>query len=984
MFRTTLRLSACFACLLLPSLQVLSQELFFSSLTSEVQLPSLECYKILQDKEGYIWFSTDNGLCRYGGNELKVFNKKNGLPEENVYVICEDKQGKTWFATSKNRILYYENGQLKEASFSKAYQKVGPEHLKNPIPYSMDLNDPENSNITNSYFTTHINQSKKQVSQVKFTNPDVFYLITKKAGSPFISIPAIATRNDKLWKEPAILLKNETQSKKIFLPELNKKLIHRLIPTTLAGNTDFIGVQNQLIRVNPDLTHTIQSFPDRILSLYTDKSNGLWVGVLNHGVYYYPDVTTMQLRHHSLRKYSVSSICEDHEHGIWCATLEKGIQYSRSKYVTAYTAMEGFNQKISLLKYFLGNLYISSSGDQLFVHHSANQFSVHSFPLGKETFFTDLLPYNNYWFLSSKEIMVRTNQQFRSVKLLHSSNSTGAAYQLTTYQNKLYGVMYSYLYEVNDSQTIMNRINIFPFRSKSILNQGEGHFLLGGDQGLYSYDLKTGKYKQIKNIPEKVTGLLKSRTGRIWVITADDDIYWIDGSKVISAGKQLNLKKSTLYDITEDRYGTIWVASNEGLLHFAKQGNTYKSAHYTIHNGLPSNEVYKVAADNESIWFSTFEGLFSLPLRTDVKNRIGPSIHLQKMTVNNHPSKNAHSIKLTSEQNDLHFTFDILTFKTGMLNKLTYILSSESENRTVDVNGNEVFLENLSPGSYQFVVYGINNDGIKSPQPEVFQIVIAAPFWQTWWFITSAILLIGLFVTLLVRLITRNIRKAEEAKTLINKMMAEYQITALQAQMNPHFIFNAINTIQGYILGKNEAEAYNYLAKFSKLIRMVLHHSQLRVLRLERELEVLGLYIELEQLRFDHCFDYELVVATDTKITDFNIPGMLLQPYVENAIWHGIVNLENSRRGKLVISIEHLGEQLLIRITDNGVGREKAKSFRENTYHKSVGMKLTGERLEVMNQLHGQNTASVHVKDLMSEEGDPSGTQVEISIPINI
>jgi LytS/YehU family sensor histidine kinase len=111
---------------------------------------------------------------------------------------------------------------------------------------------------------------------------------------------------------------------------------------------------------------------------------------------------------------------------------------------------------------------------------------------------------------------------------------------------------------------------------------------------------------------------------------------------------------------------------------------------------------------------------------------------------------------------------------------------------------------------------------------------------------------------------------------------------------------------------------------------------------------------------------------------------MLLQPYVENAIWHGIVNLENSRRGKLVIAIEHTKEQLHITIIDNGVGREKAKSFRVNTHHKSVGMQLTGERLEVMNQLYGNNTASVQVSDVLDETGSLSGTKVEITIPVNI
>jgi ligand-binding sensor domain-containing protein len=971
-----------FVCLLLLSSRARGQELLFSSLNNEVQLPSQECYKIIQDKAGYIWFSTDNGLCRYSGNKLIVFNKSNGLPEENVYAIFEDKTGKIWFATSKNRILYYAKGRLKEAAFNKAYQKLEIGIFKNPIPYSMDLNDPENSIITNSYYTARINQKTNRVTRIKQTDKDILNSYEKRAGFPFVTITDNYF-NWQGWKNVAVVLKNEKQRKKVILPDLNEKFMHKLTPTALVGNVDFIGVQNQLIRVNADLSHTVQTFPNRILSLYTDKANGLWVGILNNGVYYYPDVSTMQLAHHSLRTYSVTGICEDHEQGIWCSTLEKGIQYSRNKCLLAYTATEGLDRRIYLLKYLDGNLYVSSSSDKLFVRNTASrEFTSYSFPLRGETFFTDIAPFHGHWILSSKEIMIWTDKQFRSVKVLHFPDGPAASYQLASGQNRLYGVMFSSIYEITKPQRPIKIISSFPFKNKSILYIGNEQLLLGGNQGLFHYDLKSGKPTQLKGIPEKVTGLLKSHTGRIWVITSDDGIYWIDGSNIVSAGKQLNLKNCN--DITEDQNGTIWAASNEGLYCFEKVGNEYKSAHYTIHNGLPSNEVYKVAADDRFVWFSTFEGLFSLPLKSTVKNTFGPPIHLQKMLINKRIVQQSHALNLAHNQNNFRLTFDILTFKTGILNKLEYSLDNGTETSVVEVNSNEIFLENLSPGSYQLTVYGINNDGIRSTEPEVFRITIAAPFWQTWWFIGLAVLLLGFSIFLLIRLIIRNIRKAEKAKTLVNKMMAEYQITALQAQMNPHFIFNAINTIQGYILGKNEAEAYSYLAKFSKLIRMVLHHSQTKVLRLERELEVLGLYIELEQLRFDNSFDYELTIAEGTEITDFNIPGMLLQPYVENAIWHGIVNLENSRRGKLAISIEQVGEQLVICITDNGVGREKAKSFKKNTNHKSVGMQLTGERLRIMNQLHGENAANVKVSDLLDEKGNPTGTKVEISIPINI
>jgi sensor histidine kinase YesM len=290
----------------------------------------------------------------------------------------------------------------------------------------------------------------------------------------------------------------------------------------------------------------------------------------------------------------------------------------------------------------------------------------------------------------------------------------------------------------------------------------------------------------------------------------------------------------------------------------------------------------------------------------------------------------------------------------------------------------------MDPGNYQLVVYGINNDGIRSLKPEVFLITIETPFWQTVWFISLASLIVLLGVFLVVRLIVRSIRKKEEAKTLVNKLMAEYQITALQAQMNPHFIFNAINTIQGYILEKSEEEAYDYLAKFGKLIRSVLHHSQEKVLLLEHELEVLNLYIELEQLRFDNCFDYELTLSEGISPEEIYLPGMILQPYVENAIWHGIVNLRGSRRGKLEIRIKIENNILITTIKDNGIGRETAMSFNKNRRHKSVGMQLTGERITIMNQLHGYETASVSVTDLVDENGTPVGTSVEVRIPINI
>jgi LytS/YehU family sensor histidine kinase len=217
----------------------------------------------------------------------------------------------------------------------------------------------------------------------------------------------------------------------------------------------------------------------------------------------------------------------------------------------------------------------------------------------------------------------------------------------------------------------------------------------------------------------------------------------------------------------------------------------------------------------------------------------------------------------------------------------------------------------------------------------------------------------------------------------VNKLIAEYQLTALQAQMNPHFIFNAINSIQGYILKKNEQQAYDYLAKFSKLIRMVLNQSTERTLPLKQELEMLSLYVELEQLRFDQSFDFKLDVDKDLRrFFGLQIPSMLVQPYVENAIWHGLMNLNKDRKGMLSVEFKLKDEILKITIEDNGVGRELSKTYKKETDHKSVGMILTEQRLMMINKLQEYEDAWVTITDLYDEKKKPSGTQVEIFIPV--
>ena len=213
------------------------------------------------------------------------------------------------------------------------------------------------------------------------------------------------------------------------------------------------------------------------------------------------------------------------------------------------------------------------------------------------------------------------------------------------------------------------------------------------------------------------------------------------------------------------------------------------------------------------------------------------------------------------------------------------------------------------------------------------------------------------------------------------RQIAEIEMSALRAQMNPHFIFNALNSIKLYVVSNESKTAALYLTKFSKLIRSILNNSQSKLVSLEAELTALELYIQMEQFRFDFKFDYEIKVDENVDKDFTEIPPMLLQPYVENAIWHGLMH-KHDGKGELCIRIKIKDGNLEFIIEDNGIGREKSMTLKTKTKtkHQSVGMKITADRLEMANRLYGTE-GSVRVIDKKDEKGKSLGTKVIFFLP---
>ncbi len=225
-------------------------------------------------------------------------------------------------------------------------------------------------------------------------------------------------------------------------------------------------------------------------------------------------------------------------------------------------------------------------------------------------------------------------------------------------------------------------------------------------------------------------------------------------------------------------------------------------------------------------------------------------------------------------------------------------------------------------------------------------------------------------------------QKIKQVETEFEHRIAETEMIALRAQMNPHFIFNCLNSIKLYTLENDSQTASEYLTKFSQLIRLVLENSRSEKVTLQKELETLKLYIELEAMRFKDKVNYQINVVPHIDQQYIEIPPLLLQPYVENAIWHGLIHKKHG--GNIVIDVSQPSEHLLyIEITDDGVGRELAATYKSKsaTQQKSFGLKMTSERIHIINQLYQMN-AAVKIKDLKDGMNNATGTKVIIQIPV--
>lgn len=550
--------------------------------------------------------------------------------------------------------------------------------------------------------------------------------------------------------------------------------------------------------------------------------------------------------------------------------------------------------------------------------------------------------------------------------------------------------------------------NSFPFFRNNgvrcLFQSREGHIFIGTEKGVYQFmenesivpvfpkenSIRTSTLKSIKCF-------YQDYKGRIWLGTDGGGIAVLNNNFEILRTFSTNdfLNNNVVYSILAQNDTSIWISTNSGLsnIHWNERVLQKKAnpviRNFDEMNGLQSNEFNTGAYTQLRDGRFAFGGLNGINVfhPSEIQSTaIDPQVYIDEFKVFENPLHLEEDISYLTKVNLKHFENSIslsfsslgITFPDKI--KYQYRLLGYDNEWVTTSDRNYVSYTNLSSGDYEFQVRCSNADGIWSAQLTRLSISIATPFYRTWWFLTLAILLIGQVIFLVYKNKLNQIREKEAIRIQYTKELAEVEMKALRAQINPHFLFNSLNSINNFILRNDTKLASRYLVKFSQLVRNILNNSSATYISLGDELETIELYILIEGMRFSNQFSYHIDVQPHLPLGQIRIPSLLLQPYVENAIWHGLLHKDGEKQ--IRISVKRKDDQYIcIEIEDNGIGRASAKELEiKNRKHTSYGMSLGESRLRLMNSENGLS-ASVDVIDLVDEKGQGCGTRISILLP---
>jgi ligand-binding sensor domain-containing protein len=700
----------------------------------------------------------------------------------------------------------------------------------------------------------------------------------------------------------------------------------------------------------------------------------------------------------------------DKDGNFWIATHE-GLLYARPEIFKSHLQEEpeGFNELYSIYQLKDGTIVTGANRGRLFKR--INDHFEMAFPNGKTIFsHAELksiceMPDGDQWFGSGYQGLARLNkngwqyffEEGRSgdKTFLHMHRGRNGELWTTGDKNvtrikkgkndSLEFTQFTYRQEISDNPLI-----------RSLVESPGGKIYVGSTWGL-----ATIKDNYLDLIPLQkdqsfaITDMQTTRQGKVWIATQGNGLllcHFLQDSLVIE--KQLTTKDGLSSDIflkiLVDKDDILWAVAYNGINRIERSGNDLSIVAKEIDRSLLKGDyqgVDMIQDDKGIIWMATSSGLLSFDPLVYAMTITAPVLNIESILAIQDEQRASLPLQndtfapasLSYKQNSLEFLFTAIHYNNPAAVRYEYRLLGQDTAWIRLNHTRQVTLRNIPAGEYTLEVRAAAGSNQWS-NTATWAFTVQAPFWRTGWFLVCVVAAIAALVYFLLKQRIKTLRKKEATKRDFERQIARVKMNMLRAQMNPHFIFNSLNSINNFILKNDPLNASGYLTKFSRLMRMILDNSRSEWVTLENELSALDLYIQLESIRFDNVFEYKLILDEEIDPAQVIIPPLIIQPYVENAIWHGLLYREHPG-GILLLEIKRVGEQLSIKVEDNGVGRVASAEMRSRSAlkKKSHGMKITGERLDIVNMTYDANT-HIEVKDLYDEDQQGCGTSVLITL----
>ncbi|MBT1701701.1 ligand-binding sensor domain-containing protein [Chryseosolibacter indicus] len=1026
-------------CLLVLIFRVSGQihDIRFHHINVDDGLPSNTVNSVITDSRGFIWIASENGVSRFDGYSFTNFRAKESdsltISSNITYVVFEDRQERLWLGSQNGLDLYNRNlDRFDKHFFSNFPVRAIYQDSRNNLWIGCD---------DGLYLYNEADGSFSKMYHEMFDTGGVVYntipsIIEDRNGKLWIGtsngVCVLDTRKGtykQYLHEPG---------KKGSLTENNvRKIVEdqkgRIWIATYGGGLNLFQPGSETFKVYKHEIRDDNSISTDLLpTLWADDDGTLWIGTDGKGIdIFNPDT---EIFHHvihspynsrSLNNNVIRSISSDKRGGVWVGTYNGGINFFNQNAEVFFhyrvPTINGNSSVTSFAEEPNGNIWIGTDGGGLsyfnratgqftnFYHDEKNKNSLsdnriislqidENNELWIGTYLGGLCRYspktkkftryckgdgsgisdNVIWALlidSDKRVWAGTNE---GLNLYHSKTNSFSSLNINN--SNLSNNMVRCLFE-DDKK----RLWVGTQRGLNILEKGHAHFAV----------ITSDNTKEDNLSNDWIRTIHSDRNKNIWIGTFAGGINLYDEmtKSFLSLGEKNGLPDNMVSAIQADESNNLWISTGRGLAYLDTKNRTFRN--YNTIGGLQDYQ-YNINASyvtNRGEFLFGGNNGFTLFVPEVIKgiksNKYPPRVAITSMRIFNREVNagearspltkqinETENIVLDYDQNVITFDFSALNFIQPERNQYAYKLAGFEKDWNFIDNKRSATYTNLEPGSYTFSVMASNNDGIWNEEGRNLKIKILPPFWGTWWFKT--LMAVVCMITALV--VLNIVRNRIKEKIRINKIIAELELKALIAQMNPHFIFNCLTSIQELIAVQRQDEAMHYLNQFSRLLRTVLQSSEKNYILLDEEITLLELYLELESMRFDKQFHYQFIVDESIETEDVIVPTFLLQPFIENALWHGLMNKSGERN--LVVSFMLDKDQALIcKVRDNGIGREQAAKNKRNSikYYPSMGIKIIRDRITVLKQ---QNDGfDLKIIDETDPSGDAAGTTVVVRIP---